>query len=326
MLLKQVVYFFYLLAVLLISFSCTHFSQTSLPYFPKHNIEIHNLPFFPQEKWQCGPASLASVLNYRGIDISPEILKEQVFLPQKKGSLQIELKGAVRNANLIPYQLEGGLENLFKEIEAGNPVIVLQNLGFNWLPTWHYAVVKGFNADKQKLILNSGKIENYELDVSTFMLTWERANYWGITIMPANQLPATGSPEKIIKEIHVLEQIGKTDFAHMAYQAVLNLWPDESQALFSEGNYYFSKKQIKESQQAFERIVLKNPNNIAAWNNLAYVYAEQHCRQHAYNTLNHALEIASPNEKKVLQSSLEDLAVNSSSKNARQCSTITLPF
>jgi hypothetical protein len=34
-----------------------------------------------------------------------------------------------------------------REVAAGNPVLVLQNLSFAWAPVWHYAVVMGYDAD-----------------------------------------------------------------------------------------------------------------------------------------------------------------------------------
>ncbi len=64
-----------------------------------------NAPFFPQEAHQCGPAALATVLNYRHIEVSPDDAHPQVFLPERKGSLQVELTASARRYGLLAYPL-----------------------------------------------------------------------------------------------------------------------------------------------------------------------------------------------------------------------------
>ena len=42
---------------------------------------LEKVPFYPQEKYQCGPASLATMLNTQGLSTDPDILKELVYIP-----------------------------------------------------------------------------------------------------------------------------------------------------------------------------------------------------------------------------------------------------
>jgi hypothetical protein len=46
---------------------------------------IQNVPFYPQEAFQCGPASLAGVLNYWGLPVSPEVIAVKLYSPQPRG-------------------------------------------------------------------------------------------------------------------------------------------------------------------------------------------------------------------------------------------------
>ncbi|MGW8313838.1 MAG: C39 family peptidase, partial [Desulfuromonadales bacterium] len=57
---------------------------------------IDDVPFFAQEEFQCGPASLAMVLNWSGIDTQPSDLTPEVYSPGRKGSLQASLIGSAR--------------------------------------------------------------------------------------------------------------------------------------------------------------------------------------------------------------------------------------
>src|SRR5690606_40172617 len=88
----------------------------------------------------CSSDLLATMLNQRGIDTAPEQLVERVYLPERKGSLQVEMVAAARAHGLLVYPLQPKLETLLTEVAAGNPVLVLQNLAFDRWPQWHFAV------------------------------------------------------------------------------------------------------------------------------------------------------------------------------------------
>lgn len=48
-------------------------------------VELTNVPFFPQEDYQCGPAALATVLTWSGVNVTPEQLTPQVYIPERWG-------------------------------------------------------------------------------------------------------------------------------------------------------------------------------------------------------------------------------------------------
>ena len=106
--------------------------------------ELDSVPFYPQEAYQCGPASLSMALTWSGIQANPETITPEVFTPSRKGSLQSAMIGAARRHGRLAYLITGP-DSMFKEVAAGHPVIVLQNLGLSWYPVWHYAVVVGYD-------------------------------------------------------------------------------------------------------------------------------------------------------------------------------------
>ncbi|HQT26942.1 MAG TPA: C39 family peptidase, partial [Burkholderiales bacterium] len=87
------------------------------------------VPFYPQETYQCGPAALAMAFAYDGLSVSPSELAREVYLPGKEGTLQVEMLAAARRAGLVPYVLDNNPDAMMKELAAGHPVVVLQNLG-----------------------------------------------------------------------------------------------------------------------------------------------------------------------------------------------------
>ncbi|TVP53451.1 MAG: hypothetical protein EA349_13665, partial [Halomonadaceae bacterium] len=69
-------------------------------------VELRDTSFHPQQAYQCGPAALATLLQSSGVrDADPDTLKNQVYLPDRQGSLQTELLAATRRADRVPYLL-----------------------------------------------------------------------------------------------------------------------------------------------------------------------------------------------------------------------------
>jgi len=118
--------------------------------------ELAAVPFFPQIDYYCGPSSLAMMLQAAGVDVKPEALVDQVFLPGRKGSLQVEMLAAARRDGLIAYEIEPRVTDLLRELAAGTPAIV-ENYGtFSWFPVWHYSVVVGYDLPELEVIRRSG--------------------------------------------------------------------------------------------------------------------------------------------------------------------------
>ena len=91
------------------------------------------VPFCAQTGYQCGSAALAMVLQYSGVPATARELQAAVYTPGRKGSLQSGIVTAARRHGRLAYPIQG-LDCLLREVAAGNPVIVLQNLGLQWIP------------------------------------------------------------------------------------------------------------------------------------------------------------------------------------------------
>jgi len=86
-----------------------------LPATAPRSIELSSTPYFPQEQFQCGPAALATLLVASGVDVSPETLAPEVFIPERKGSLELELIGAARRHGRLPYVLATTADEMVAE-------------------------------------------------------------------------------------------------------------------------------------------------------------------------------------------------------------------
>ncbi len=122
---------------------------------------------------------------HAGRESTPEALVPQVYLPARKGSLQAEMLATARRHRLVAYPLAPRLEDLLREIAAGNPVVVLQNLALDWAPQWHYAVAIGYDLDAREIVLRSGVTRRLAMTLDTFERTWARSGHWAMLALPA---------------------------------------------------------------------------------------------------------------------------------------------
>lgn len=244
--------------------------------------ELTDTPFYPQEKYQCGPAALATILVPLGRDVSPDELVGEVYLPAREGSLQAEMRAAIRKRGLLAVQLAPSLDTLLVEVAHGRPVLVLQNLGLRWYPRWHYAVVVGYDLEKEHLVLRSGTEKRWITPLTVFERTWARGRHWAIVAVPPGEIPSTASPLEMLKATSALEQTGNPASALTSYQAIVRRWPGNELAHFSLANAYMMASEAPAAENHYRFALELNPTFAEAWNNLAYALANQGCHRTAH--------------------------------------------
>jgi hypothetical protein len=288
-----------LVALLLVNLHLTSCSRMTIrdqalreAQLPRH-FEIETVPFFPQEKYQCGPAALSMALGWSGLQVPLEVLTQEVFTPALKGSYQSALIGATRRHERMAYPLSGRL-NLFKEIVAGHPVIVLQNLGFSWYPIWHYALAIGFDLDRGNILLHSGTTPRKTTAISVFELTWRRSDYWGILVLPPNRLPATAELTRIIPAVVGLEKAGRWHAAIEGYKAVLGRWPNSLAAYIGMGNCWYAVGNLEAAESVLREAGRRFPEEGTVYNNLAQVLFERGNIDAAEGAARRAVDLGGP--------------------------------
>lgn len=236
--------------------------------------EVRNVPFHAQEKYQCGPAALAMVFAHEGVLATPGELSGEVFIPQREGSLQIEMLAAPRRYGLVSLPLKPRLADLLAEVAAGEPVVVLQNLAYAWYPRWHYSLVMGFDLDRDKIILRSGTAHRQEISVRTFEHTWRRSGYWAMLVLPPDRLPQTVGEEDYVAAVVRLEAEGKPAATGRGYETALQRWPHNLQAQIGLGNAAYAARNLGAAINAYRRATLSHPDSAIAFNNLGQALAD----------------------------------------------------
>jgi hypothetical protein len=258
------------------------------PYY-----ELSAVPFFPQEEYQCGPASLAMVLAWSGLQIDANELAPQVYTPSLKGSLQPAMIAAARRHARVAYPITGA-DALLREITAGHPVIVLQNLGLSWVPVWHYAVVIGYDFDKALIILRSGITKRKTTALNTFGNTWARSQHWGLVVLPPNRLPATAEENSYIKAVVGLERAEQWPAAAQGYRTALGRWPQSFSAHIGLSNSYYAQGDLESARAVLQKTTILFPEEGVAFNNLAHVLWKQGEKQEAIKAARRAVMLGGP--------------------------------
>jgi tetratricopeptide (TPR) repeat protein len=272
---------------------------------PQH-AELTGVPFFPQDTDQCGPASLAMAVSFAGVEVSAGALAAQTYLPAREGSLQIEMLAAARRQGLIAYPLTPSLHDLFTEVAADTPVVVLQNLGLSILPVWHYAVVIGYDLEREEVVLRSGLEPRQILPFTTFEHTWARSGYWAMLALPPTQLPATADEHRYLGAAVALEQTGQTKAAQAAYQTALARWPRNLTARMGFGNTAYALGNLRLSETAFRQAADDHPGEWMPLNNLAQALADQKRYGEALTAARQALALAG-HENPQVQETLREI-------------------
>lgn len=279
--------------------------------------ELTATPFFPQELYQCGPAALATALNAIDIKVSPDQLTPEVYIPSRQGSLQIEMLAAARRHGAVAYVIAPRLQALLQEIAAGNNVLVMQNLGLSFAPSWHYAVAVGYDLDREKIWLRSGTFERFEMTLSTFERTWARSQHWAFVAVKPGKLPVSIDADGAARALVAFEKTSSTPAAtEQAYAAAVSRWPDNLVLLMGLGNSAYRNHDLRAAREAFAQAAQLHPTSVAAHNNLASVLMEQGALDQAHQYAEQALQLTAGDAslKRQVEQTLAEIAAKRKAK------------
>ena len=268
--------------------------RTDWPAGVPRQVELAQVPFFPQDEYQCGPAALAMVMDHRGARVSPEALVDEVWLPSRKGSLQLEMLAAPRRHGLVAYKLAPRYADLLREVAAGNPVLVLQDVGLAPWPDWHYAVVNGFDYDTGTLFLRSGLQMRQQMPFSFFERTWLRGNYWAMVVVPPDRIPATATEDRWMEALLGLARGKDADATITGYRTALARWPESLPAAVGLANHLHDQGALEEAATVLRTALKRSPQSVILLNNLAQTLSDQGRNAEALATIQKAEDPQSP--------------------------------
>jgi len=278
-------------------------------------------PFFPQTDYQCGPAALATVLVAAGVETTPELLTPQVYLPDRQGSLQLELLAATRRAGRIPFVIENDLAMLFSEVEHGRPVLLLQNLQTRHFPIWHYAVLVGFDASSGQVSLNTGTLQKEAMSAGKFGRLWDWGGSWAMVVLTPGEIPPAAKAESYFLAVANFEAVAGGKAAEPAWRAALPRWPDLAPPYMALGNLAYAEGHKSQAAALYQQGLVLDKNNVGLSNNLATVLGELGCPREGERLLQAKAAALQPDSAwiDIVTTTLEELGASAAS-NTVDCS------
>jgi len=151
-----------------------------------HGHLIAAVPFIAQEEYQCGPASLAMVLQYYGAAAEQAEIARELYLPSVRGTLNLDLEFYARRRGFQARSFAGTLERAKEEIRRDRPLIVFQDVGLTVYPVPHFAVLVGYDDRAGAVVLHSGPTPYRVVSYAEFERSWARRRAWTLLITPAS--------------------------------------------------------------------------------------------------------------------------------------------
>jgi hypothetical protein len=247
--------------------------RTAWPADVPRSVELTQVPFQPQDDYQCGPAALSMALQSAGAQPSLQQLIDQVWLPSRKGSLQVEMLATPRRYGRVAYRLNPAFADLLREVAAGNPVVVLQDVG-TMFTQWHYAVVNGFDYATGSVFLRSGTEARQEMPFTYFERTWMKGGYWAMVVLPPTRVAATATPERWLEAVIAMSRVVDAPSTTSAYDAMLTRWPDNLPAAIGLANQMHSAGKLPDAVGVLRLALMRSPRSAILRNNLAQTLSD----------------------------------------------------
>jgi ABC-type bacteriocin/lantibiotic exporter with double-glycine peptidase domain len=152
---------------------------------PSQTVLIKDVPFFPQLDYQCGPASLAGVLNYYGDTVTPDEIAEAIYRQKIRGTVSLDMVLYARQRGFDSKWYEGNTDDIVRAVDSGSPLVVMIDLGFSLARAYHYMVVTGYSS--QGVIANTGITSQKLICWERFISQWEKTHNWTLLVTPKKQ-------------------------------------------------------------------------------------------------------------------------------------------
>ena len=190
--------------------------------------EVERLPqrvelsgtFYRGQNYQSGPQVLASLLSQQGIVITPGLLEKPLRLPGAEAQLQQNMQNLAREYGLLVYPLGPDLPALLTQVAAGYPVMVRFTEGSAFWAEPRYAILAGYDRQKQTVLLRAGMNRRALMSFNSFESAYKDAGGWAVLIQKPNQIPAGVDRQRWLKSADDLAQAGQEQAASRARAAL----------------------------------------------------------------------------------------------------------
>ncbi|UCD35388.1 MAG: C39 family peptidase [Nitrospiraceae bacterium] len=176
------------MTVLLLMYGCA-LPGSSVIRVPGDAMVISGVPRYSHRAFHCGPAALASVLNYwskrAGLEEreSPEEIAAAIYSEGARGTLGLDLELYASHLGYSTRQYSGSFDDLRSHAARGRPLIIFVDYGYSVYQRNHFMVVTGYN-ESGIVVLSEG--QPLYISVAQLEKPWEKTGNWTLLIEPSS--------------------------------------------------------------------------------------------------------------------------------------------
>lgn len=232
-------------------------------------VELRDVPWVPGDERMGGPAALATLLKHTGRDVTPGQVAAALDPALAGDDMAVGLALVARREGRLVYPLAPQLEAMLAALNQGYPVLVRQNKGLSFWPSWHYAVVVGADRQGETFWLRSGSAQREPLSFASFERGWARGGHWAALIIDPRQIPDSLDGRMVIRELAMMERAGAVADAQAGFHRALLNWPDQKAAWLGLASTSQQLGEIDRAESTLRELVRRAPQYGAGLNNLA---------------------------------------------------------
>ena len=139
-------------------------------------VVVENVPFVKQKDKFCGPAAMASVMQFYGQNIDQDEIGQEVYIPELNGALISDMENFARENGYSVETTNGDIESLKLHIDNQQPIILLVEKGKWKVSVPHYYVAFGYNDEKRVILLHTGFESEQEISFDKLNSEWKKMN------------------------------------------------------------------------------------------------------------------------------------------------------
>lgn len=138
-------------------------------------VSLQPLLLAPQSSafFQCGPTTLAAVLAFHGTPVPEQVISDAIYSPTARGVLLTDMAWFARGQGFATSVVSGTLDELQRAVAAGQPPIVLLDLGLAGLRKPHFTAILGWS--ERGVRLQDRSPDGHVVSLEKFTRQWKRA-------------------------------------------------------------------------------------------------------------------------------------------------------
>jgi hypothetical protein len=251
---------------------CATRPPRSLPPDPTAQV-LEGIPVRTFDDDECGPGSLALVLNAAGDPVTEAELRASLPRARAGGVLSLDLMLAARQRGFEAALVSGDEGTLREEVQSGRPAILMLRLldvPGRRRDIYHFVVVDGFVPGRPLFRVQFGDGQARWTSLRRLERAWKGAGHALLVVRPGESAD--------LRRGMALEAAGESTAALEVYRRVAAAHPRSVRARVNLGNAESQLGRRAEAERAYRSALEVAPDDRDALNNLAWLLLEEGSR------------------------------------------------